>query len=125
VGHRTQKLCLIVDLFHEPELIRIDHEAHSTPPHAPAQGRRSENHERDGSLPASPPLAATGPDTSAVRPDDLVKTLQRWRAQCGGLKADDAKRLKERERENARLKRIVADQLLVNQVLKEIAKGDF
>ncbi len=51
------------------------------------------------------------------------QTLQRWRAQYGGLKADDAKRLKELERENARLKRIVADQLLENQALKEIAKG--
>jgi hypothetical protein len=45
--------------------------------------------------------------------------------QYGGLKADDAKRLKELERENARLKRIVADQLLENQALKEIAKGNF
>jgi putative transposase len=53
------------------------------------------------------------------------QTLQRWRAQYGGLKADDAKRLKELERENARLKRIVADQLLENQALKEIAKGNF
>jgi putative transposase len=52
------------------------------------------------------------------------QTLQRWRAQYGGLKADDAKRLKELERENARLKRIVADQLLENQALKEIAKGN-
>jgi hypothetical protein len=42
-----------------------------------------------------------------------------------GLKADDAKRLKELERENARLRRIVADQLLENQALKEIAKGNF
>ena len=46
------------------------------------------------------------------------QTLQRWRAQYGGLKADDAKRLKELERENARLKRIVADPLLENQALE-------
>jgi putative transposase len=52
------------------------------------------------------------------------QTLQRWRAQYGGLKAD-AKRLKELERENARLKRMVADQLLENQALKEIANGNF
>lgn len=52
------------------------------------------------------------------------QTLQRWRSQYGGLKADDAKRLKELERENVRLKRIVADQLLENQALKEIAKGN-
>jgi len=53
------------------------------------------------------------------------QTLHRWRLQYGGLKADDAKRLKELERENGRLKRIVADQLLENQALKEIAKGNF
>jgi putative transposase len=53
------------------------------------------------------------------------QTLQRWRAQSGRLKADDAKRLKELERENATLKRIVADQLLENQALKEIATGNF
>jgi hypothetical protein len=47
------------------------------------------------------------------------QTLHRWRAQYGGLKAQDAKRLKELERENAKLKRIVADQLLENEALKE------
>ena len=53
------------------------------------------------------------------------QTLHRWRQQYGGLKADDAKRLKELERENQRLKRIVADQLLENQALKEIARGNW
>ena len=53
------------------------------------------------------------------------QTLHRWRLQYGGLKADDAKRLKELERENGRLKRIVADQLLENQALKEIARGNW
>ena len=43
----------------------------------------------------------------------------------GGLKADDASRLRELERENARLKRIVADQPLENQALKESAKGNW
>ena len=51
------------------------------------------------------------------------QTLHRWRLQYGGLKADDAKRLKKLEKENSRLKRIVADQLLENQALKEIARG--
>src|SRR5438045_9332241 len=50
-------------------------------------------------------------------------TYHRWRNQYGGMKADDAKRLRELERENARLKRIVADQALERQALKEIAKG--
>ena len=53
------------------------------------------------------------------------QTYQRWRAQYGGMRADDVKRLKELERENARLKRIVADQLLENDALREIAKGNF
>lgn len=52
-------------------------------------------------------------------------TYHRWRNQFGGMKADDAKRLKELERENQRLKAIVADQALENRALKEIAKGNW
>src|SRR5579859_2255685 len=52
-------------------------------------------------------------------------TFHRWRAQYGGMKADDVKRLKELEIENSRLKRIVADQTLEVQALKEIAKGNW
>jgi putative transposase len=52
-------------------------------------------------------------------------TYHRWRTQFGGMKADDVKRLKELEVENAKLKRIVADQVLEVQALKEIAKGEF
>jgi putative transposase len=52
-------------------------------------------------------------------------TYHRWRAQYGGMKADDAKRLKELERENVRLKRIVADQLLDIEGLKELSRGNF
>jgi len=52
-------------------------------------------------------------------------TYHRWRNQCGGMKADDAKRLKELERENRQLKAIVADQALENRALKEIAKGNW
>ncbi len=52
-------------------------------------------------------------------------TYHRWRAQYGGMKADDVKRLKELELENARLKRIVADQMLDIEGLKELAKGNF
>ena len=50
-------------------------------------------------------------------------TWHRWLAQYGGMKANDAKRLKELERENQQLKRIVADQVLENRALKEIAGG--
>ena len=53
------------------------------------------------------------------------QTYHRWRNQYGGMKADDAKRLKELERENATLKRIVADQELEVVALKEIAKGNW
>jgi len=53
------------------------------------------------------------------------QTYYRWRNQFGGMKADDVKRLKELEAENQRLKRIVADQVLENQALKEIAKGNW
>jgi putative transposase len=52
-------------------------------------------------------------------------TYHRWRAQYGGMKADDVKRLKELEAENARLKRIVADQVLEVAALKEVAKGNW
>jgi len=50
-------------------------------------------------------------------------TYHRWRNQFGGMKANDVKRLKELERENSQLKRIVADQVLENQALKEISRG--
>ena len=52
-------------------------------------------------------------------------TYHRWRAQYGGMRADDVKRLKELEVENARLKRIVADKELEVVALKEIAKGNW
>ncbi len=52
-------------------------------------------------------------------------TYHRWRNQYGGMKADDAKRLKELERENRQLKAIVADQALENRALKEVARGNW
>ena len=48
--------------------------------------------------------------------------MHRWVAQFGGMKADDAKRLKELERENARLKKLVANQALDIDMLKELAE---
>ena len=47
-------------------------------------------------------------------------TWHRWRNQYGGMKADDAKELKELQRENQRLKKIVADQALDIEMLKEL-----
>jgi len=52
-------------------------------------------------------------------------TWHRWKAQYGGMKANDAKRLNELETENGRLKTIVADLTLDNAMLKEVAKGNF
>ena len=53
------------------------------------------------------------------------QTYYRWRNQFGGLKADDAKRLKDLERENSTLKRLLADAELEKAALKEIASGNF
>jgi putative transposase len=53
------------------------------------------------------------------------QTYYRWRAEYGGLKLDQAKRLKQLERENARLKRAVADLTLDKLILKEAAEGNF
>ena len=53
------------------------------------------------------------------------QTYHRWRAQFGGMKADDVRRLKELEVENGRLKRIVADKELENVALREIARGNW
>ena len=52
-------------------------------------------------------------------------TWNRWRVQYGGMKASQAKRLKELEAENARLKRLVANQALDIDLLKELAEGNF
>jgi len=49
----------------------------------------------------------------------------RWRKEYGGLRLDQAKRLKDLEKENARLKKLVADLSVDNQILKEAAQGNF
>ena len=54
-----------------------------------------------------------------------VQTYYRWQKEYGGLKLDQAKRLKELERENAKLKRLVAELSLEKQVLKDVAEGNF
>ena len=54
-----------------------------------------------------------------------LMTLHRWRTEYGSTDRDAVKRLQELERENSRLKRLVADQALDIQILKEVAKGEF
>jgi transposase-like protein len=51
-------------------------------------------------------------------------TYHRWRSQYGGIKADEMKRLKELEKENARLKALVAELSLDKAILKEAARGN-
>ncbi len=53
------------------------------------------------------------------------QTYYRWRKEYGGLRTDQARRLKELERENGRLKRVVANQALDMAILKEAASGNF
>lgn len=53
------------------------------------------------------------------------KTFYRWRKEYGGMRIDQAKRLKELEKENSQLKRLVADLSLDNQILKEVSRGNF
>ena len=53
------------------------------------------------------------------------QTYYRWRKEFGGLRLDQAKRLKELEKENGRLKKLLAEQALDNAILKEAASGSF
>ena len=52
-------------------------------------------------------------------------TYYRWRKEYGGLRVDQAQRMKQLEKENGRLKKLVADLSLDNQILKEAASGNF
>jgi putative transposase len=52
-------------------------------------------------------------------------TFHRWRNQYGGVSSSEARRLKELEKENARLKRLVAEQALDIGILKEVNRGNF
>jgi putative transposase len=54
-----------------------------------------------------------------------IQTFYRWRKEYGGLKMDQAKRLKELEKENGKLKRLVVELSLDKQILKDIAEGNF
>ena len=52
------------------------------------------------------------------------QTYYRWRREYGGMRIEQAKRLKELERENGRLKKLVADLSLDNAILKEVSRGN-
>ena len=57
--------------------------------------------------------------------EDSENTYYRWRREYGGLQVEQVKRLKQLERENTRLKKLVADQALDIPILKEASSGDF
>jgi putative transposase len=70
---------------------------------------------------------ATGKTTPQACKEAAItqQTYYRWRKEFGGLKLDQAKRMKELKRENAKLKRLVAELSLEKQILKDVAEGNF
>jgi len=72
-------------------------------------------------------MLAAGKDLAAVLQALEVSeaTLARWRSQYGGMKSEEAKRLKHLEEENGRLKKLVADLSLDIAMLKEVASGNW
>jgi len=70
---------------------------------------------------------ANGKTTAQASKEALIaaQTYYRWRKEQGGLQGDHARRLKELEQQNAKLKRMVADLSLDKLVLKDIASGNF
>lgn len=76
--------------------------------------------EADGMLAASQSIGQVCQALEISEP-----TLHRWRNQYGGMKAEEAKRLKELEQENSRLKRLLAESELDKAILKEALKGNY
>ena len=70
---------------------------------------------------------ATGKTTPQACKEAAItqQTYYRWRKEFGGLKLDQAKRMKELGRENVKLKRLVAELSLEKQILKDVAEGNF
>ena len=72
------------------------------------------------------PLAKGLTTVDVVRKLGITEqTYYRWRKEFGGLRMDQAKRLKELEKENSRLKKLLAEQALDNAILKEVSSGNF
>lgn len=71
-------------------------------------------------------VAKGGPKEEAARRVGVnYQMLCRWKKEFGGLRIDQAKRLKDLELENQRLKKLVADLSIDNQILKEVSKGNY
>ena len=84
-----------------------------------------------GGEPAEPRQAEVELAQGATVPQACKKigvtdqTYYRWRSEYGGMRVDQAKRLKQLEKENSQLKKLVAEQALDNAILKEAAAGNF
>ena len=74
---------------------------------------------------SSTATAATGPAEACRRIAVSEQTYYRWRKEYGGLKTDQARRMKDLEKENARLRRAISDLTLDKLILQEAAKGNF
>jgi putative transposase len=71
-------------------------------------------------------IANNKPTPQACREAEITEqTYYRWRKEYGGLKLEQAKRLKELEKENSRLRRVVTELSLEKQVLRDVASGNF
>ncbi len=72
-------------------------------------------------------LLAEGSDVDAVcrQLEISIQTYQRWRSQYKAMRPEDVVRLKQLEKENARLKRLLAEKELDNDMLREVARGNF
>lgn len=66
-----------------------------------------------------------GQEEACKKSSITLQTFYRWRKEFGGLQIDQARRLKELENENLKLKKLVADLALDNSILKEVNKGNF
>ena len=91
------------------------------------QGKRHTAEQIIGKLREAEVALAKGQTTGDVarKLGITEQTDYRWRKEYGGLRVDQAKRLKELEKENGRLKKLVADQALDNAILKEVSSGKF
>ena len=95
----------------------------------PATWRRRGRHKPDGivrTLRDADAMLNAGPELVALlqKLELSEATFHRWRQQIGGMKAEEAKRLKELELENARLKRLLVDAELDKSMLKELPEGN-
>ena len=91
------------------------------------KGRRHSPEQIVRTLREADRLLAEGADVDAVcrQLEVLVQTYQRWRSQFKAMRPEDVVRLKQLEKENARLKRLLAEKELDNDMLREVARGNW